>query len=99
MKQLVFLALLYLFSNIIAVQKFTVKDFEKNFCFGSLGYINIDINGDFSEETSIFDNIDLELSTSSNTKIKAECSPYDKRTFFKDYLSCKIDICLYPYQM
>ena len=83
-----------MFSNCIGEQTFTVDHIEKGICYSSLGTISIDIYGTFSQETSIFDFIYIEFTTSEK-KIQSECQAIEFDSYSTNFLSCKIDVSFY----
>ena len=83
-----------MFSNCIGEQTFTVDHIEKGLCLPSLGTVSIKIYGTFSQETSIFDFIYIEFTTSEK-KIQSECQAIEFDSYSISYLSCEIDISFY----
>ena len=79
-------------------QIFIVSGFGKRFlpCMAITGDYFFDIEGEFSKEANILDEIIIQLSTSTGNIIKSLCRPFNKITkYSKDNLQCTIDICMY----
>ena len=76
--------------------QFTVSKLGESLlsCMSFSGQYTFDIEGEFSGETSIFDEIYVDLMLPTNAQ--AKCSPYEKTAYSSAKLHCIIDICLYP---
>ena len=60
------------------------------------GHYVFDIEGEFIKEVNIFDEVNIQLNTSTGNIIKSICVPFNKITdYSKDILQCIIDIFMY----
>ena len=79
-------------------QIFIVSRFGEGFlpCMIITGHYVFDIEGEFIKEVNIFDEVNIQLNTSTGNIIKSICVPFNKITdYSKDILQCKIDIFMY----
>jgi hypothetical protein len=66
----------------------------KSPCAPTSGQYSFDIEGEFSAEVFLSDEIYIDMALPNNTK--AKCNPYGKNSFTPSKLHCSLDICFNP---
>ena len=73
---------------------FTVTGLEGSLCFDSLGDYTFDINGEFSSEKNLDDEITIYMESPSNAKVR--CTPFPTTEFSSSLFQCHLNVCLNP---
>ena len=99
-KSLIFIILAFSsLQNTKEEQSFTVTKIKKPSilsCLRTAGSYDFDIEGIFSEKSSLLDKVYLDIETSDGRKFQSMCTPFSKTSYTPDELQCNIEICLYP---